>query len=917
MTEKNFWNCSGDELLKEFKTDSRGLSTERAEEIRSEKGENILQEGKRKSTLQVFFSQFCDLLVIILIIAAVISMFSDNIESTIVILAVLVMNAVLGTVQHVKAERSLDSLKQLSSPNAKVMRDGVKQELPSREIVPGDIVLLEAGDMIVADGRILRNFSLQVNESSLTGESTNVEKNDAIIEGSVPLADRTNMVYSGSLVTYGRAEVLVTGTGMDTELGKIAGLMNAAKERKTPLQESLDKFSARLAAFIMIVCALVFVLCIYRKMAVLDSMMFAVALAVAAIPEALGSIVTIVQAFGTQKMAKENAIIKNLKAVESLGCVSVICSDKTGTLTQNKMTVQEIYLDGKLYKPEELDSHNQLHRYLLYDAVLTNDSSIVDGKGIGDPTEYALLEMFRQVHMMPGNNVPATEVPDPITNRKSGNKRPEPISNRKSSDKVPDPIGQSGPGAWNLSEDVLRDCMDRMEEVPFDSDRKLMSTKYLLHGVPTILTKGAVDVLLDRCVSVRYSDGVKPMTDEEKAKIKAQNKAFSENGLRVLSFAYKESDEVLGVDTEYGFTFLGLVSMVDPPRPESMAAVADARRAGIKPVMITGDHKITAVAIAKQIGIYEDGDMALTGEELDALSDEELARDITKISVYARVSPENKIRIVDAWQKNGNIVAMTGDGVNDAPALKKADIGVAMGITGTEVSKDAAAMILSDDNFATIIKAVSNGRNVYRNIKNAILFLLSGNTAGILAVLYTSIAALPVPFAPVHLLFINLLTDSLPALAIGMEPADPSLLSEKPRDPKKGILTSDFMAKMLSEGLLIAIATMTAFHLGLPVSSAKATTMAFATLTLARLFHGFNCRSEESMFKLGFRSNKYSIYAFLAGVAFLAAVLFIPGLHSLFSVVSLGAADVLMIAGLAFAPTAIIQIIKAIQDKRR
>lgn len=917
MTEKNFWNCSGDELLKEFKTDSRGLSTERAEEIRNEKGENVLQEGKRKSTLQVFLSQFCDLLVIILIIAAVISMFSDNIESTIVILAVLVMNAVLGTVQHVKAERSLDSLKQLSSPNAKVMRDGVKQELPSREIVPGDIVLLEAGDMIVADGRILRNFSLQVNESSLTGESTNVEKNDAIIEGSVPLADRTNMVYSGSLVTYGRAEMLVTGTGMDTELGKIAGLMNAAKERKTPLQESLDKFSARLAAFIMIVCALVFVLCIYRKMAVLDSMMFAVALAVAAIPEALGSIVTIVQAFGTQKMAKENAIIKNLKAVESLGCVSVICSDKTGTLTQNKMTVQEIYLDGKLYKPEELDSHNQLHRYLLYDAVLTNDSSIVDGKGIGDPTEYALLEMFRQVHMMPGNNVPVTEGPDPISNRKSGNKRLEPILNREPSDKGPDPIGQSGFGAWNLSEDVLRDCMDRMEEVPFDSDRKLMSTKYLLHGVPTILTKGAVDVLLDRCVSVRYSDGVKPMTDEEKAKIKAQNKAFSENGLRVLSFAYKESDEVLGVDTEYGFTFLGLVSMVDPPRPESMAAVADARRAGIKPVMITGDHKITAVAIAKQIGIYEDGDMALTGEELDALSDEELARDITKISVYARVSPENKIRIVDAWQKNGNIVAMTGDGVNDAPALKKADIGVAMGITGTEVSKDAAAMILSDDNFATIIKAVSNGRNVYRNIKNAILFLLSGNTAGILAVLYTSIAALPVPFAPVHLLFINLLTDSLPALAIGMEPADPSLLSEKPRDPKKGILTSDFMAKMLSEGFLIAIATMTAFHLGLPVSSAKATTMAFATLTLARLFHGFNCRSEESMFKLGFRSNKYSVYAFLAGVAFLASVLFIPGLHSLFSVVSLGAADVLKIAGLAFAPTAIIQIIKAIQDKRR
>lgn len=913
MTKKNFWNCSGDELLKEFKTDSRGLSTERAEKIRNEKGENVLQEGKRKSTLQVFLSQFCDLLVIILIIAAVISMFSDNIESTIVILAVLVMNAVLGTVQHVKAERSLDSLKQLSSPNAKVMRDGVKQELPSREIVPGDIVLLEAGDMIVADGRILRNFSLQVNESSLTGESTNVEKSDAVIEGSVPLADRTNMVYSGSLVTYGRAEVLVTGTGMDTELGKIAGLMNAAKERKTPLQESLDKFSARLAAFIMIVCALVFVLCIYRKMAVLDSMMFAVALAVAAIPEALGSIVTIVQAFGTQKMAKENAIIKNLKAVESLGCVSVICSDKTGTLTQNKMTVQEIYVDGKLYKPEELDIHDQTHRYLLYDAVLTNDSSIVDGKGIGDPTEYALLEMLHRVHM---GTEPAVEKSgaDFAGKEKTCTDDSHKNTEINGRDNV---LSASVASGWKLDENVLRSCMNRMEEVPFDSDRKLMSTKYMLHGVPTILTKGAVDVLLDRCESVRYSDGIRPMTDGEKTRIKAQNKAFSENGLRVLAFAYKESDEVLGVDSEYGFTFLGLVSMVDPPRLESVAAVADARRAGIKPVMITGDHKITAVAIAKQIGIYEDGDMAVTGAELDAMTDEELAANITRISVYARVSPENKIRIVDAWQKNGNIVSMTGDGVNDAPALKKADIGVAMGITGTEVSKDAAAMILSDDNFATIIKAVANGRNVYRNIKNAILFLLSGNTAGILAVLYTSIAALPVPFAPVHLLFINLLTDSLPALAIGMEPADPSLLSEKPRDPKKGIMTSDFMVKMLSEGLLIAIATMTAFHIGLADGEALATTMAFATLTLARLFHGFNCRGDESIFRLGFKSNRYSIYAFAAGLVFLSAVLFIPGLHSMFSVVTLPVVSVLQVAGLAFAPTVVIQIVKVVKELRK
>ena len=802
MAQKNIWNISTEELMMQHQVTKEGLTSQQVDKIRQEKGENILQEGKKKSIFQVFISQFADLLVVILIVAAVISMFSGNVESTIVILLVLVMNAVLGTIQHVKAQRSLESLKQLSSPCAKVIRDGVKQEVPSREIVPGDIVMLEAGDMIVADGRILHNFSLQVNESSLTGESTNVEKSDAVLEGDAALADRVNMVYSGSLVTYGRAEVLVTATGMETELGKIAGLMNAAKERKTPLQENLDQFSGRLAMLIMIICAVVFVLCMYRQMPLLDSMMFAVALAVAAIPEALSSIVTIVQAFGTQKMAKENAIIKDLKAVESLGCVSVICSDKTGTLTQNKMTVQQIYMNHKVYEPREFNISDQTQRYLLYDAVLNNDSSIVDGKGIGDPTEYALLEMLRNIYVDAGTFFDETEI----------------------------------------HEDVLRRNMERLEEVPFDSDRKLMSSKYLLHGVPTILTKGAVDVLLDRCTHVRSCNVIHPMTEQEKDKIRRQNEIFSQNGLRVLAFAYKESDEVLSPDTEYGFIFLGMVSMVDPPRPESMEAVASAKRAGIRPVMITGDHKITAVAIARQIGIYEEGDLALTGAELDALTDKELDDKVSRISVYARVSPENKIRIVEAWQRKGNIVSMTGDGVNDAPALKKADIGVAMGITGTEVSKDAASMILSDDNFATIIKAVANGRNVYRNIKNAILFLLSGNTAGILSVLYTSIMGLAVPFAPVHLLFINLLTDSLPALAIGMEPADAELLNEKPRDPKTGIMTKDFVVTMLSEGILIAIAAMSAYHIGIATSAAMASTMAFATLTLARLFHGFNCR---------------------------------------------------------------------------
>lgn len=787
------------------------------------------------------------------------------------------MNAVLGTIQHVKAQRSLESLKQLSSPCAKVIRDGVKQEVPSREIVPGDIVMLEAGDMIVADGRILHNYSLQVNESSLTGESTNVEKSDAVLEGDAALADRVNMVYSGSLVTYGRAEVLVTATGMETELGKIAGLMNAAKERKTPLQENLDQFSGRLAMLIMIICAVVFVLCMYRQMPLLDSMMFAVALAVAAIPEALSSIVTIVQAFGTQKMAKENAIIKDLKAVESLGCVSVICSDKTGTLTQNKMTVQQIYMNHKVYEPREFNISDQTQRYLLYDAVLNNDSSIVDGKGIGDPTEYALLEMLRNIYVDAGTFFDETEI----------------------------------------HEDVLRRNMERLEEVPFDSDRKLMSSKYLLHGVPTILTKGAVDVLLDRCTHVRSCNVVHPMTEQEKDKIRRQNEIFSQNGLRVLAFAYKESDEVLSPDTEYGFIFLGMVSMVDPPRPESMEAVASAKRAGIRPVMITGDHKITAVAIARQIGIYEEGDLALTGAELDALTDKELDDKVSRISVYARVSPENKIRIVEAWQRKGNIVSMTGDGVNDAPALKKADIGVAMGITGTEVSKDAASMILSDDNFATIIKAVANGRNVYRNIKNAILFLLSGNTAGILSVLYTSIMGLAVPFAPVHLLFINLLTDSLPALAIGMEPADAELLNEKPRDPKTGIMTKDFVVTMLSEGILIAIAAMSAYHIGIATSAAMASTMAFATLTLARLFHGFNCRGRESIFRLGLLSNKYSLYAFGAGVGLLALVIFVPVLHGVFSIESLSIQAIGQIVVLSFVPTMIIQFVKIIKTDKK
>ena len=866
---KQWYKLTAEESLREMNVTTEGLAPDRVLEIRKEKGENSLLESKKKSVLQVFLEQFKDFLVVILVAAAVISSLSGNMESTVVILAVIILNAVLGTVQHEKAQKSLESLKSLSAPSAKVIRDGKKVEIPSKEVVPGDILMLEAGDMVVADGRIISNYSLQVNESSLTGESTNVDKSDITLDEEMPLGDRINMVFSGSLVTYGRALVLITETGMETEIGKIASLMNETKEKKTPLQVSLDEFSSKLAMVILVICAIVFALSMFRKMPILDSLMFAVALAVAAIPEALSSIVTIVQAMGTQKMARENAIIKELKAVESLGSVSVICSDKTGTLTQNKMTVQQVYVGEETLEIDDIDLKNQLHRYLLYDAILANDASIHNGVAVGDPTEYALLEMARKIELL---------------------------------------------------DDEIRNMMPRIDEIPFDSDRKLMSTKYELRGIPTILTKGALDVLLDRTVKIRTNEGIREITEADKNQILHKNQEFSEKGLRVLAFAYKEveEDHVLKLESENDYIFLGLISMVDPPREESKKAVADAKRAGIRPVMITGDHKVTAVAIARQIGIFEDGDLALTGVELDALSEEELDQKITSISVYARVSPENKIRIVNAWQKRGNIVAMTGDGVNDAPALKKADVGVAMGITGTEVSKDAASMILSDDNFATIIKAVANGRNVYKNIKNAIHFLLSGNMAGILSVLYTSILGLPVPFHAVHLLFINLLTDSLPAIAIGMEPAEANLLDEKPRDPKTGILTKEFMALLAVQGGLIAICTMIAFHIGLADGGkAVASTMAFSTLTLARLFHGFNCRSKNSIFAIGFRNNMYSLYAFALGVVLLTLVLFVPVLQGLFEIAELTGEQLAMIFALAITPTVLIQLGKMVQTKRR
>lgn len=857
-------------ILREFQTTEKGLSDN---EVRNRKdifGDNALKEKKRKGILKVFLNQFKDLLVGILIVAGIISIITDNVESTLVIFIVIFLNAILGTVQYFKAEQSLEALNSLTAAKCKVIRDGIKQEILSKDIVPGDILFLEAGDLIAADGRIIENHSLQVNESSLTGESLAVEKNAEVLsDDEIPLSDRKNMVFGGTLVTYGRAIAVVTSTGMNSELGKIANLMENTQAKETPLQKTLDKFSGKLAIIIIAICIIVFVLEIYRDESILNALMFAVALAVAAIPEALSSIVTIVLALGTEKMAKENAIIKDLKAVEGLGAVSVICSDKTGTLTQNKMTVQKVYVDNKLIDGRELKKDNLAHRFLINNALLCNDSVTIDGKEIGDPTEVALVNLGEELH---------------------------------------------------LDELVIREKYQRISEIPFDSDRKLMSTVNMVNSKLVLFTKGALDVLINKVNYVADSQGIRKLSDEEKKEIISVNKKLSEQGLRVLAFAYKELQdrEEITKEDENNYIFTGLISMIDPPRLESKDAVHKCIMAGIKPVMITGDHKVTAAAIAREIGIMGKDDIAVEGLEIDKLNDEQLKEKVKNISVYARVSPEHKIRIVRAWQSSGEIVAMTGDGVNDAPALKQADIGVAMGITGTEVSKDAASVILTDDNFSTIVKAVENGRNIYNNIKNSIKFLLSGNLSAIIAVLYCAIINLPMPFAAVHLLFINLLTDSMPAIAIGMEKSNGNLLKEKPRGRNESILNKELLKIVAFEGIIISIFTIISFYGGNPNLNPKAaSTMAFSTLCLARLFHGFNCRGNQSIFKLGITTNIYSICAFLVGVLLLSTVLFIPPLKIVFNVVSLSGNQYLLLIFCAIMPTVIIQLLKIIVSYKK
>lgn len=856
----NYFDESTEKVLSELETSVNGLTSSEAESRLSRYGKNEITEQKKKGVLRVFAEQFADLLVIILIVSALVSVFTGNVESATVIVCVITMNAVLGTIQHFKAEKSLDALKSMSSPTAKVMRDNNIHIVNASDITVGDIVLVEQGDIVSADGRLISCASLQVNESSLTGESNGIEKFTGTLAGEIiPLGDRKNMVYTGSLVTAGRGTFVVTSVGMNTELGKIAGLINKAERKKTPLQRSLDKFSKQLSIAIPVLCLIVMILYIVRGTPILDSLMFAVALAVAAIPEALSSIVTIALAIGTRKMAEQNAVIKDLKAVEGLGCVSVICSDKTGTLTQNKMTVRRVYLSGKEETAENITDgpDSELLRKAM---ALCNDAVYTDRNVIGDPTETALSDF----------------------------------------------VGMS-------AYEKLRLEYPRVSEIPFDSDRKLMSTCHTVDGRRTMFTKGATDSLLPRLVSICDNGVIRPITESDKTDIVIANERFSGLGMRVLAFAYKISGNEQS-DTEDNYIFIGLSAMTDPPRPESKTAVADCIRAGIKPVMITGDHKVTASAIAREIGIMRDGDISLEGTELDKMSDEELDGVIEKVSVYARVSPDNKIRIVEHWQNKGRIVAMTGDGVNDAPALKKADVGVAMGITGTQVSKDAASMILTDDNFATIIKSVANGRAIYANIKNAVKFLLSGNLAAIIAVLCTAIPGLPAPFTAVQLLFINLLTDSLPAIAISTEKADKSLLSQKPRNIGESFLTKAMSLGIAAGGVLIALAVMMSYFIGSTVSAELACAMAFSTLCIARLFHGFNCRSDKSIFRMGITTNKFSLLAFVAGMLFLVSALFIPGVSGLFTAQMMNIEYFGISLAVGFAPTLLIQAVRIIKE---
>jgi len=864
--------------LQDVQSSANGLTSAEVDKRLKDYGFNELKGKKKDPVWKLFLENFKDPMVVVLLTAAIVQIVMGQVMESLIIFLVLILNAVISVIQTRKAESSLDALQQMSAPEAKVLRDGELKTVPARELVRGDIVWLEAGDFVPADGRIIESESLKINEGMLTGESEAVEKHTNIIAKESPLGDRRNIAFSGSLVVYGRGSLVVTGTALTTEIGKIAELIESAEAKQTPLQRKLETFSKQLGVAIILLSIVIFAIQAGRVWlsndtvdtteAILNALMFAVAVAVAAIPEALSSIVTIVLSVGTNKMAKQHAIIRKLPAVEALGSTSVICTDKTGTLTQNKMTVVDYFLpegdrDQFNQAPEEWSEEA---RRLLHIAVLCNDSNInEDGKELGDPTEVALIA----------------------------------FSNSKNKDYK-----------------EIRDNFPREAELPFDSDRKLMTTLHTFNGQKAMITKGGPDVLFGLCSHVLLSGKEVPMTPEVLERFFEANEEFSSRALRVLAYAYKTVPNTVtevGLEDEQNLVLVGLTAMIDPPREAVYGAIAESQKAGIRTIMITGDHKTTAQAIGRDIGLMTENEIAVTGQELDAMSDKELDQKLEQIGVYARVSPENKIRIVRAWQRKGKITAMTGDGVNDAPALKQADIGVAMG-SGTDVAKDAAAMILTDDNFVSIVNAVSVGRTVFDNIKKAIAYLFSGNLGAIIAILFALIFNWINPFTAIQLLFINLANDSLPAIALGMEKPEPNVMNRKPRELKEGIFAGGMMQAIVTRGLLIGIAVIISLYIGLQDSPDMGVAMAFTTLILSRTLQTFAARSNsQTAIEAGLFSNKYVIGAVLVCFAFYGIAV-LPGVREIFSIpASFGMSEWLVAAGLALGSLILMEITKVVR----
>ena len=858
---------NNDELLKELSVDpKKGLDSQEVSIRLSRYGQNKLKEKKKKTTLQRFFDQFKDAMILILIAAAIVSFVVVCVEQNwgelfepALILLIVILNAIMGVYQEGKAEKALDALKNMSAPHARVIRDGKESIIDASQLVPGDIIKLEAGDFVPADAKLIHSAGLKSEESALTGESVPSEKDYlAEVKEGAPLGDRQNMVYSGCSITYGTATAVVTATGMDTEMGKIAGLLDNEEDTQTPLQQKLAQLGKYLGIMALAACAVIFVVGLVSGTPVLEIFMTAVSLAVSAIPEGLPAIVTIVLSIGVQRMVRKNALIRKLPAVETLGSASVICSDKTGTLTQNRMTLTKAYADGDSDTELISSSNSEKIRKLLMYGTLCCDGSVVfeddEEKHLGDPTETAIIVAAHKNGMEQGD------------------------------------LGEKYP---------------RLAEIPFDSDRKLMSTVNRIDGKIVVIVKGAFDVMAKRCISGDL-DAAKQMTE-----------SMSRDALRVLAIAYKEIDalpeQITSEELENGLHFMGLVGMIDPPRPEAKQAVALCRRAGIKPVMITGDHVVTASAIAKELGILLDTDKAITGAELDAMSDEELDKQVENIAVYARVSPENKIRIVKAWQRKGQVVSMTGDGVNDAPALKAADIGCAMGITGTDVAKGAADMTLTDDNFATIVDAVKEGRGIYANIKKVVGFLLGTNIGEVLTVFFAMVLWQKTPLLSMQLLWINLVTDSLPAISLGMEAVEDDVMDHKPKHKNEGIFANGLGVKVVLQGVMFAIITLVGFVIGEKVTGTieGGQTMAFTVLSLTQVLQAYNMRSDHSIFKIGVFTNHKLNWSSLISVLLVALVLFTP-VRIAFGLVLLEPWLYLVALGLIVAPTIVMELSKAL-----